>query len=81
MQLMFAQEGVVMSRFKDGSGTFRSGTDSRGNFLSDRVEHGGSRNHEHTWSKTSTDGQHKEGWHGSKASTSGNRGSSGGSGK
>ncbi|GFO80532.1 MAG: hypothetical protein A49_01590 [Methyloceanibacter sp.] len=22
--------------------------------------------HEHTWSKTSTDGQHKEGWHGDK---------------
>lgn len=64
-----------MGKFSDSSGTFRSGTDSRGNISSDRVEHGGSSNHEHTWSKTSTDGQHKEGWHGSKADTSGNSGS------
>lgn len=64
-----------MSRFSDDSGTFRSGTDSKGNFSQDRVEHGGSSSHEHTWSKTSTDGQHKEGWHGSKAETSGNHSS------
>lgn len=62
-----------MSKFSDNSGTFRSGRDSRGNVSSDRVEHKGSSNHEHTWSKTGTDGQHKEGWHGSKANTSGNR--------
>jgi hypothetical protein len=71
-----------MSKFSDGNSTFRSGTDSRGNVSSDRIDHGGSSSHEHTWSKTATDGQHKEGWHGSNASTSGNRGSnSGGSGK
>lgn len=66
-----------MGKFKDSTGTFRSGTDGKGNFSQDRVEHGGGRNHEHTWSKTGTDGQHKEGWHGSNAKTTGNKGSSG----
>ena len=64
-----------MSKYSDSNATFRSGTDSKGNVSHDRIEHGGSSKHEHTWSKTGTDGQHKEGWHGSRANTSGNRGS------
>lgn len=66
-----------MSRFEDSKGSFRSGQDNDGNFRQDWVEHGGGNNHEHTWLTTSTDGQHKEGWHGSGAKTSSNKGNSG----
>ena len=61
-----------MSKYSDSSGTYRTGQDSGGNYRQDHVEHGAS--HEHTWSKTSSEGQHKEGWHGKGAKTSGNRG-------
>jgi hypothetical protein len=69
-----------MSNFKDDSGSFSSSKSNDGGYRQDRIEHGGRSTHEHTWSKTSSSGQHKEGWHGSGAKTSGNKPSSGGGG-
>lgn len=49
--------------YKDSEGRFTFGRDNNdGSFRQDRLTFTNERgDHEHSWSKTSTDGQHKEG--------------------
>jgi len=69
-----------MSKFSDSQGSISFKQDGKdGGHRQDSYTKGDGGGHEHMWSKTA-DGQHKEGWHGSKAQTSGNK-PSGGSGK
>lgn len=58
-----------MGKFKDNESFFKFGTDKDdGSFRQDRYDHFNKESHEHSWSKTSTDGaNHKEGWHGNNS--------------
>jgi hypothetical protein len=71
------KEGAIMSGEKSNDGQVEdfsfSRDDKDGSYRQDRVE-GTKSSHEHTWSKTSTDGCHKEGWHGDGFKTRHNKG-------
>lgn len=61
------------SRSEEAKEVFRFKQDNKdGGFRQDKftITDRETGNHEHMWSKTSTDGQHKEGWVGSEAGRS-----------